>query len=142
MCLPETRKERRAHLNLESNCIERGGNSTMFRGILAVHLGTEIFEAKKVCLCHACHNPNCSNPEHLYWGTYQDNIQDQKDNGTWQNIWERRVAKHGLEEAKKQNARNANPSKAGAGNKGKKKSLEHRKKIAEAIKRKYNNNLK
>lgn len=138
MCLPNTREERRKHLNLKEACKERGGNSTMFRGLLADFLGTEIYVDKKVVLCHACHNEGCSNPLHMYWGTYKDNIQDQIENGTWKNIWERRVEKHGLEEAKKQNARNANPSKAGKGNKGKPKSEEHKRKIAEAIRRKHN----
>ena len=137
MCLPNTREERRAHLKLDEACKERGGNSTMFRGLLADYLGTEIYIDKKVVLCHACHNENCSNPVHMYWGTYKDNIEDQKENGTWKDVWTRRVEKHGLEEAKKQNARNANPSKAGKGNKGKTKSEEHKRKIAEAIKRKH-----
>ena len=136
MCLPTTREERRAHLNLESDCIERGGNSTMFRGLLAVHLGTEIYESKKVVLCHACHNPKCSNPEHLYWGTYKDNIEDQKENGTWKDVWTRRVEKHGLEEAKRQQAR-GDKSAGGKANKGKPKSEEHRRKIAEAIRQKH-----
>ena len=138
--LSKPRSERRAHLQLEDSCKERGGNSTMFRGLLADFLGTEIFVDKKVVLCHACHNDKCSNPNHLYWGTYQDNIQDQKENGTFKDVWTRRVEKHGLEEAKRQQAR-GNKAAGGKANKGKPKSKEHKKKIAEAIKRKYNKDI-
>ena len=134
MCLLTSREERRAHLKLDEACKERGGNSTMFRGLLADYLGTEIFVDKKIVLCHACHNQNCSNPVHMYWGTYADNIEDQKENGTWKNVWERRVEKHGLEKAKAMNRREGNRN--GSGNRGKPKSEEHKRKIAEAIRRK------
>lgn len=137
MCLPGTREERRAHLNLRKKCIERGGHSTMFRGLLADYLGTEIYISKKVVLCHGCHNSDCSNPVHMYWGTYDDNIQDQKDNGTFESVWERSVKKYGLAEAKRRNARNSDKAAAGRGNRGKPKSEEHKRKIAEAIKRKH-----
>ena len=139
MCLPLTREERRAHLHLENACIDRGGNSTMFRGLLAAFLGTEIYESKKIVLCHACHNPKCSNPEHLYWGTYTDNIIDQKENGTWKDVWTRRVEKYGLEEALRQQA-HGDKSAGGKANKGKPKSEEHKKKIADSLKKKYNVN--
>ena len=129
--------ERKKHLKLDTPCKERGGYSTMFRGLLADFLETDIFVDKKIVLCHACHNAKCSNTEHLYWGTYQDNIDDQIANGTWKTVWERSVEKYGLEEACKRNAR-GNKAAGGRANKGKPKSEEHKKKIAEAIKRKYN----
>lgn len=112
----------------------------MFRGLLADFLNTEIFVDKKIVLCHACHNEKCSNPLHLYWGTYKDNIVDQKENGTWKDVWTRRVEKHGIEEATRQQAR-GNKAAGGKANKGIPKSEEHKKKIAEAIKRKYSSNL-
>ena len=87
--LDKTREERRRHLRLETPCNERGGYSTLFRGLLADKLGTEIFIDKKIVLCHACHNEKCSNPEHMYWGSYLDNIEDQKENGTWKSVWNR-----------------------------------------------------
>lgn len=34
--------ERRSHLDLNLKCIERGGHSTKFQGILAVYLNTSI----------------------------------------------------------------------------------------------------
>ncbi len=131
--------ERKQHLKLDTPCNERGGYSTMFRGLLANFLGTEIFIDKKIVLCHACHNAKCSNPEHLYWGSYKENIDDQISNGTWKNVWERSIEKYGYDEACKRNSR-GDKSAGGKANKGKPKSEEHKKKIAEAIKRKYNRN--
>jgi len=53
----------------------RGGYSTLFRGLLAHYLNTEIPSKVALC-CHACSNDNCSNPKHLYWGTYKENLDD------------------------------------------------------------------
>ena len=46
------------------------------------HLRGEIQNGKY--LCHTCDNPQCVNPEHLYVGTHQDNMNDMKARGrTW-----------------------------------------------------------
>jgi hypothetical protein len=133
-----TRDERRKHLKLDEDCIEIGGNSTSFVGLLAHFLKTTIpFKTKnKILLCHACHNGNCSNPNHLYFGTRKDNTQDAIENGTHVNFWTNLVKKYGLEEAKRKMARSSeHASKAGKGNKGNPKSAEHRRKISESLKK-------
>lgn len=132
--IKESREVRRAHLQLDEPCCERGGNSTNHKGVLAQYLDTTI-PSGRILLCHACNNEKCSNPKHLYWGTDKENIT--VDNTEWKNVWERSVEKYGLEEAKRRNSERDHAA-AGRGNKGNPKSEEHKKKIAEAIKRKYN----
>lgn len=75
------KENRTKHLDLNSACIEIGGNSIQFRGLLAHHLGTTIPKAKTAQCCHACNNAKCSNPLHLYWGTYSENLIDAYKNG-------------------------------------------------------------
>lgn len=65
--IAETQVARQAHMDLDSLCTERGGNSTNHRGVLAQYLNTPIY-GRPADLCHACHNASCSNPQHLYWG--------------------------------------------------------------------------
>lgn len=127
---------RQSHCDLTESCIERGGNSVIHKGILAVYLGTTIPAGYKILLCHKCNNPKCSNPKHLYFGTPKENVQDQIDNGTWKHVWERSIEKYGLEEAKKRQGL-GNKAAGGKGNLGKCKSEEHKKKISEALKAKH-----
>lgn len=75
----KSREERRKHLRLGHPCIEIGGTSKQFRGLLAHFLRTTIPKTKTQRnwhLCHGCHNSKCSNPVHLYWGTCRDNRLD------------------------------------------------------------------
>ena len=132
--LPQS--ERQKHINLEEPCLERGGQSMYLKGLLAHIHDTTIPSGKKIHVCHACNNAKCSNPNHLYWGTASENAKDREmQYGT--TIWDKMVAKYGLEEAKKIQSRTSNTSKAGKGNTGKPKSVEHRLKIAESIRRKH-----
>ena len=132
--ITRSREERRSHLQLDDACCERGGNSTNHKGVLAQYLDTTI-PSGRILLCHGCGNGKCSNPKHLYWGTDKENIIE--DNPNWKSVWDRQVEKYGYEEACKRNSR-GDKSAGGRAGKGKPKSEEHKKKIAEAIKRKYN----
>lgn len=129
--------ERTKHLDLTTECREIGGNSTSFKGLLSHILEVTIPSSSKILLCHKCHNGKCSNPKHLYYGTPKENIQDQIENGTFISIWDRMVKKYGYEEACKRNSRGENAKFGGMANKGKTKSEEHKRKIAESIKNKH-----
>ena len=118
--------ERQEHLKLDEACIERGGQSMYFKGLLAHILGTTIPSGKNVHVCHACHNAKCSNPNHLYWGTPSENKQDADNNGG-KTIWQHIVDKYGYEEACKMNSRKGNTN--GSGNKGKPLTEEHKKNL-------------
>lgn len=125
--ITKDRNERRAHLDLSELCLERGGNSTNHKGVLAQFLNTDI-PSGRILLCHACHNSKCSNPKHLYWGTDRDNLEDARQNGTYKTPWEKLVQKYGYEEACKMNSKIGN--KNGEGNKGKPKSEDHKRNIS------------
>jgi len=70
-----TKEQRQEHINLDEDCIIRGGMSTHFRGILAHYLDTDL-NTQKIDCCHACNNEACCNPKHLYWGTRSENVLD------------------------------------------------------------------
>lgn len=129
-----SREEKRQHLDLSEPCIEIGGNSTQFRGVLSHHLKVTIPLGHKLVLCHACHNGKCSNPRHMYYGSHRDNILDEQENGTYKSIWERKVEKYG-EEGARESVRKGNKSAGGKAGKGKPKSTEHKRKISEALKK-------
>jgi hypothetical protein len=124
--------ERQKHLKLDEPCIERGGQSMYCKGLLAHIHDTTIPAGKKIHVCHACHNAKCTNPNHLYWGTPSENRLDAIANGAFLSPWEASVAKYGLEEATKRQSRKGNTN--AKGNKGKPKSAEHKRKIAETLK--------
>lgn len=131
--LNESLEQRQAHLDLSQPCLERGGDSLQHRGVLAQFLDSTIPDGK-IFLCHACHNGKCSNPRHIYWGSPRENVHDAIANGAT-SIWDRIVAKYGLEEAKRMNSKGRDFAKGGRGNAGKPKSEEHKRKISEALKK-------
>ena len=135
--IKENREVRRSHLDLSNPCIERGGNSTNHKGVLAQYLDTTIPKGR-ILLCHACHNGACSNPKHLYWGTDKDNlsIDRAEQPGGFKSPWERIVEKYGYDEACSRNSRKMLGNTHGSANKGKPKSEEHKQKISESIKNK------
>lgn len=52
---------------------------------LATHIALELVGKPrphdKPCALHRCDNPGCVNPDHLWWGTHKENIQDAKAKG-------------------------------------------------------------
>lgn len=126
--IKEPKETRTAHLKLDEPCVERGGNSTVHRGVLAEYLGTNLPD--KLDLCHACGNGKCSNPRHLYWGTRKENVEDAKRHGTWKSGWVRLVEKHGEDGARKIRKQIAEGNRYGSGNREKPKSEEHKRKIS------------
>lgn len=126
--IAESRDARTMHLDMSEPCLERGGNSTVHRGVLAQYLGTNLPD--KVDLCHNCGNGKCSNPKHLYWGTRKENIEDAKRHGTWASPWDRLVKKYGYDLACDMKSRKMQGNTHGVGNKGKPKSDEHKRNIA------------
>jgi hypothetical protein len=127
--IAQPKEVRQAHLKLNEPCLERGGNSENFRGLLAHVLDTNIPKGQKIHLCHACHNAACSNINHLYWGTSKENTQDRIENGG-KTPWEMVVDKYGYDRACAMNAGRNIGNTYGSANKGVPKTEEHKAKIA------------
>jgi hypothetical protein len=97
-------EQRKKHLRLDEQCVERGGNSALvsyaMRGTLSYILNTSLPYKINVEACHACNNGKCSNPFHLYWGTRKENTADYICSSNYKSLWQKMVEKHGLEKAK------------------------------------------
>lgn len=91
----------------ENGCLEWIGSKTKFGHGRVRHNGLMVYPHRlmyelangvkipdKILVCHRCDNPKCINPQHLFLGTYSDNMQDciskgrfisrVPDHGTWQ----------------------------------------------------------
>ena len=131
--IKNSKEYRQKHLQLDSDCIMRGGQSMYLKGLLAHILDTSIPSGKKILVCHACHNELCSNPNHIYWGTPSDNALDARANGK-KTLWEYMIIKYGEETARNMQHRSKEvAAKGGKGNKGKTKTPDHKEKISNAI---------
>lgn len=93
------KEQRQAHLKLDEPCIEIGGNSENFRGLLCFTVKTTMPKGIRIHLCHACHNGKCGNPYHLYWGTPKDNFVDVSTLDSFVSFPDRIVNKFGKEGA-------------------------------------------
>lgn len=38
-------------------------------------------DGEGLCACHRCNNPMCVNPDHIYWGTAKENMNDARVSG-------------------------------------------------------------
>ena len=55
--------------------IRKNGEVFLTHRIMCEHVHGPAPEGKN-CVMHSCDNPSCNNPDHLSWGSYQDNIID------------------------------------------------------------------
>lgn len=80
----------------DTECIEWTGSVVGGYGVLSVNAGEkrklvlahrfayELFKGpipNGLCVCHACDNPLCTNPDHLFLGTLADNNRDRSNKG-------------------------------------------------------------
>ena len=127
--MKQTQKERQQHLDLNTDCIEIGGNSTKFQGLLAGYLNTTFPFGRSPCLAHACNNGKCSNVLHLYWATSKENYHDTPRPSVNENM----VKKYGKEKANTMNSHPETAHRGGEANKGVPKKEKHKENISKAI---------
>ena len=99
------KEERQKHLDFSEPCVEIGGDSREFRGLLAHFVQTTIPKGMKILCCHACNNAKCSNPKHLYWGTPSENLQDAIECGAALSITDMLKERYSFQELGKKGGR-------------------------------------
>jgi hypothetical protein len=57
------------------------GRKLIIASRVALHLATGMPLSTKLHALHKCDNPGCVNPNHLWWGTHQENLQDASAKG-------------------------------------------------------------
>lgn len=91
--------DRQKHLRLDEPCLERGGMSPYFKGMMAHILDTTIPSGMNILVCHSCGNAKCSNLNHLYFGTPKENVKDGFEHGTMVDAWQAKINKYGYDTA-------------------------------------------
>lgn len=101
--MARTKYQRQKHLKLNEKCLYIGTRgSRECRALLAHYLGTTIPHGTNAVLAHACNHSLCSNPRHIYWATWSENVNDAFNCGaaSGRRSWESLVKKHGLKKAR------------------------------------------
>jgi hypothetical protein len=77
----QSREERTDHIDLSTPCHIYGKERRphIYRQSLSEYLNTDLPQGNHIHACHACNNKLCNNPEHLYWGTPEENRKDLED---------------------------------------------------------------
>jgi len=76
-----SREDRTDHIDLDTPCQIYGTRrrSDIYRQSLSEYLNTDLPQGNHIHACHACNNGLCKNPQHLYWGTPEENRKDLED---------------------------------------------------------------